>query len=149
MFDKRHAAWMLACVLGSNADDRLAATAAVPDTPSLNLPQSRREVLPASVTPVHYEWQLTPNAENLTFTGKVDITVNVLTAGLGVTLNAAGLTIDRALADGTLTAGVSLDDKLGRATLSFPSRLAMGAHVLHIEYHGSIGRKTLGFFAMD
>jgi len=110
---------------------------------------SQREVLPESVVPLHYDLALAPDATALTFTGKVAITVKVLAAGPTITLNAAGLTFDRATIDGGLEARVSFDKALGRATLSFARELDAAEHVLNIEYHGTIGRSTEGFFAMD
>ena len=109
----------------------------------------RREVLPDSVTPRHYELALAPDAESLTFTGKVAITIDVMAAGPAITLNAVGLTFDHASVDGGSEARVSLDKELGRATLTFASAIATGQHLLNIEYHGAIGRATQGFFAMD
>ena len=109
----------------------------------------RREVLPDSVIPLHYELALAPDAGSLTFRGKVAITLEVVAAGPSITLNAVGLTFDHAAIDGGPDATVSLDPALGRATLSFGERIATGHHLLSIEYHGPIGRTTLGFFAMD
>jgi aminopeptidase N len=108
-----------------------------------------REVLSDRVVPVHYDLALAPDAEALTFTGKVAITVDVRAAGRSVTLNAVGLTFDRAALDGGPDAAVTLDDKLGRATLNFDAAIAPGQHLLAIDYHGKIGKSTIGFFAMD
>ena len=44
---------------------------------------------------------------------------------------------------------MSLDPGQARATLRFAAPLAAGRHALTIDYHGKIGRSTLGFFAMD
>lgn len=112
-------------------------------------PHPIREVLPDRVVPVHYDLALAPDAEALTFTGNVAITIDVLAAGPGVTLNAVGLTFDRVTIDGGPDAQVSLDDRLGRATLTFGDAIAPGRHVLSIDYHGKIGKSTTGFFAMD
>ncbi len=108
-----------------------------------------REILPAGILPVHYDVLLVPDAEKLTFKGKVSITFNTLANTSAVTLNSVGLSIDRAVVDDGQPAQVSLDDRLGRATLSFTAPILIGKHELVIEYDGFIGRKTLGFFAMD
>jgi aminopeptidase N len=122
-----------------------AAHAAAP-SPAAHL---RREVLPDNVIPRHYELALVPDAGALTFTGKVAITVDVIAPGPTITLNAVGLTFDHAAIDGGADAGVSFDKGLGRATLTFASVIGAGQHLLNIEYHGTIGRATQGFFAMD
>jgi aminopeptidase N len=109
----------------------------------------RREVLPDSVVPLHYDLALVPDAGSLTFTGKVVVTVDVIAPGPTLTLNAVGLTFDHAAIDGGPDARVSLDKALGRATLTFAGVITAGQHLLNIEYHGAIGRATLGFFAMD
>ena len=109
----------------------------------------RRELLPDSVVPLHYDLALVPDAGSLTFTGKVAISVDVIAPGPTITLNAVGLTFDHAAIDGGPDARVSLDKALGRATLTFAGLITAGQHLLNIEYHGAIGRATQGFFAMD
>jgi aminopeptidase N len=108
-----------------------------------------REVLSDSVIPLHYELALEPDAETLTFRAKVAITLHVHVETSAITLNAVGLSFDHAVIDGGKEATVSTDEKLGRATLKLGAPLATGRHVLSIDYHGKIGRSTLGFFAMD
>lgn len=108
-----------------------------------------REVLSDSVIPLHYELALEPDAETLTFRAKVAITLDVHVETSAITLNAVGLSFDHAVIDGGKEATVSTDEKLGRATLKLGAPLATGRHVLSIDYHGKIGRSTLGFFAMD
>ncbi|HTY49463.1 MAG TPA: M1 family metallopeptidase [Steroidobacteraceae bacterium] len=107
-----------------------------------------REVLPSAVVPAHYDVSLVPDARALTFAGTVGIDVEVKAATADVTLNALGLRFDRVSADG-IAGTASYDEKLGRASLHFPAPLVAGPHRLIIAYHGSIGRETLGFFAMD
>ncbi len=109
----------------------------------------RRQILPSDVVPVHYDLALAPDADALTFSGKVSITIRVVSPTRSITLNAAGLTFERSTLDGTSDAKVALDEKLGRATLDFGKVIPSGQHTLSIDYHGSIGRSTLGFFAMD
>ena len=110
---------------------------------------SKREVLPDSVVPIHYELSLSPDAETLTFKGRVAITVEVRAAGRNVTLNAVGLAFDHVALDGGSTPVVSFDEKRGRATLTFATAVSAGRHVLTIAYHGPMAKSTVGFFAMD
>jgi aminopeptidase N len=63
--------------------------------------------------------------------------------------NAKGLTFDEVRLDGRLTGIITLDEKLGRAVITFPSAYARGRHMLEISYHGPITKGTVGFFAMD
>jgi len=108
-----------------------------------------RQVLPGTLVPSRYELSLIPNAEALTFKGVVQITGDAPTAGRQMVLNAKGLTFDEVRLDGRLGGAVTLDDKLGRAALAFPSQFAAGRHTLSISYHGPITKGTIGFFAMD
>ena len=110
----------------------------------------QREVLPSGVRPVAYDLHLVPDADHLTFKGEVKITVDVADPTATVALNANHLVFDRAVVDADpATAAVSLDTKLQRATLAFAKPIGKGRHVLTIDYHGVIGKSTLGFFAMD
>jgi aminopeptidase N len=109
-----------------------------------------REVLPDTVVPVHYDLTLSPDLDALTFHGKDVISIEVTTSIRSITLNAVDLTLDHATVDGGgQDAVVAIDRKLGRQTLTFDSPVSPGSHVLSIDYHGKIGRATLGFFAMD
>ena len=138
VFIQRAIALGALCLIG-------AAQAATPSRPG----HFQRQVLPDGVVPLHYDLALAPDAEALTFSGKVAIAIDVIAPGPAITLNAMGLTFDHAAIDGGTDARVSLDKELGRATLNFPNVIAAGKHLLNIEYHGPIGRATQGFFAMD
>ena len=107
------------------------------------------QLLPSSLSPSHYDLTLTPDAERLSFRGAVAITGRAVKPVRQVVLNAQGLVLDRATLDGQKAAHISLDDKLGRATLSFARPVGPGSHVLKMTYHGRISTGTLGFFAMD
>jgi aminopeptidase N len=108
-----------------------------------------RQVLPRTLVPAHYELTLLPDAEALTFKGTVQITGYAPTGGRQIVANAKGLTFDEVRLDGRLTGIITLDEKLGRAVITFPSAYARGRHMLEISYHGPITKGTVGFFAMD
>ena len=124
---------------------------------SRNAAAAEREQLPSGVTPVHYDLAIIPDADKLTFSGRVRITVDVKAATPAIVLNANELVLDQALLDKEDSpAGVedsardlALDVKLQRATLTFSHPVAAGSHTLTIDYHGTIGRAAEGFFAMD
>jgi aminopeptidase N len=122
-----------------------AAWAAAPPTPA----PTERQVLPGTVVPRHYDLTLFPNLSDLTFKGKVAITIAVSAPTPTISLNSVGLVFDHASVDGGEDAQPSFDTHLGRATLRFAAKVLPGQHVLTIDYHGKIGRSTLGFFAMD
>ena len=61
-----------------------AIAAAAPDAPAASQ-HPRRQVLPDSVVPLHYELALAPDAEALTFTARVAITIEVVAATPTVT----------------------------------------------------------------
>lgn len=112
-------------------------------------PPPAREVLPDNVIPLHYDLALRPDATALTFHANVAISIDVRRETSAITLNAVGLDFDHAAVDGDTAGTVGTDEKLGRATIKLGAALAAGRHVLSIDYHGKIGRSTLGFFAMD
>lgn len=107
------------------------------------------ERLPAGVTPIHYDLALVPDAAHLTFRGRVRIEIEVKAPTPAIVLNSDALTLDEVLLDGKENGAAALDAKLQRATLTFAHPVATGRHTLAIDYHGVIGKATLGFFAMD
>jgi aminopeptidase N len=135
----------LRCLVLLYIGSATAAWAAAPPT----VAPTERQVLPAAVVPEHYDLALFPNAADLTFRGRVAITLSVSTPTPTITLNAVGLAFDHASVDGGKDAQTAFDAALGQATLRFPANVSAGRHVLTIEYRGKIGRSTLGFFAMD
>ena len=108
-----------------------------------------REVLPETVIPTHYDLLLSPDADALTFHGKVAITIGVRVPTADVLVNAVGLNFEHAKVDGGPDATVTFETKTGHAALHFAVPLVKGQHVLSIDYTGKIGKSTLGFFAMD
>lgn len=108
-----------------------------------------REVLSDAVTPSHYDIAIVPDDQALTFTGTVDITIDVIRTTPDITLNADGLEFDSARLDGKLSGTTSYDAKLGRATVHFAAPIGVGTHTLAIAYHGKLGQATNGIFAMN
>jgi aminopeptidase N len=109
-----------------------------------------REQLPSGVTPLHYDLALVPDADNLRFSGRVQIAIAARTPTSSIVLNADELVLDKAVLDTRQAAtAVTLDTKLQTATLTFDHPVASGSHTLVVDYHGTIGRATVGFFAMD
>jgi len=108
-----------------------------------------RETLPATVVPTHYDLALVPNAQALTFSGQVSITVMTKSPTRDISLNAEGLIFDHVTIDGNGKVTTTADQKLGRETLHSAQPISVGRHVIAIAYHGKIGHSTLGFFAMD
>src|SRR5436190_16287925 len=78
---------------------------------------AERETLPGAVVPVHYDLALVPNAEALTFSGQVTITVTAKSSVKDISLNAEGLAFDRVTIDGHGGVTTTADHKLGRETL--------------------------------
>ena len=117
--------------------------------PALQTSAEARQILPRTLVPSHYDLSLMANPEALTFKGDVQITSTSPTGGRQIVMNAKGLTFDEVRLDGRLGGAVTLDDELGRATITFPSAFAAGRHTLSIAYHGPITTGTIGFFAMD
>lgn len=110
---------------------------------------SSREVLPDAVVPSHYTLAIRPDLKALTFTGTNAISIDVKKPTRDIVLNAEGLAFDRMQIESGTRGTASYDPKLERATIHFAEPVSAGRHVLTIEYHGKIGRQTLGFFAMD
>jgi puromycin-sensitive aminopeptidase len=106
--------------------------------------------LPTTVTPSAYRIRLEPDLDAATFSGLVEIDVDVHEATDTVVLNAIELELDAPTVTGSGTASVAgsvtLDDMLERATLSFPSALSTGSHVLTIPFRGILNDQLRGFY---
>ena len=123
--------------------------AAIPAAVAQGTDLANREVLPDTVTPTHYDWTLSPDADAMTFRGTVAISVDVKSSVQDIVLNADGLVFDRVTIDGESAVTAKAEQRLGRETLHAAHPISVGAHIVTIEYHGTIGRSTVGFFAMD
>jgi len=124
-----------------------AASAPKPARPAQTSPA--RQILPVTLVPAHYDLHLRPDAAHLTFAGEITVTGQAPKPIRQIVLNARGLTLDAVSLDGAKARAVTLDPKLGRATIELAKPAAAGPHKLVIAYHGPITTGTLGLFAMD
>jgi aminopeptidase N len=109
-----------------------------------------RSQLPAEVIPERYDIEVEPNAQALTFAGKVRITINVRTATDRIVLNAADLTFGQAaLSNNAEVPMLMLDETLETAAFIFKEPVTPGRYVLSIDYAGKIYQQVSGFFAID
>jgi puromycin-sensitive aminopeptidase len=102
--------------------------------------------LPSGVTPVRYDLTLAPDLGAATFTGTVDIEIEVAEPTDAVVLNAIELEIDAASVDGGTATGIELDEATERLTLRFGSAIDAGGHTLHIDFRGLLNDKLHGFY---
>ncbi len=122
-----------------------------PSTPAVQVPTQ----LPRSVRPTHYDVAVTPDAQALTFEGKVAISIEVLEPTARITLSA----IDLTFAEVRLSGGprervfgpprIAIDAAAQSATFTFEEPIRPGAYRLAIDYAGKIGTQAIGLFALD
>lgn len=111
---------------------------------------SKRVVLPTDVQPDRYQIRVTPDAENLTFTGHVDIDVTVVRPTDRIVLNAADLTFGKVSLSGVDAAPrIALDNQEQTAAFDFGKTLTPGKYRLSIDYAGRIYQQASGLFALD
>ena len=111
---------------------------------------AQRVVLPSGVVPTHYAIAVVPDAAHMSFTGSVQIDLDVKQATNTIQLNAADLVFSKVSLSGVSeTPSVSFDTTQETATLGFKSPVSVGHHVLSIDYTGKINEHPAGFFALD
>jgi puromycin-sensitive aminopeptidase len=101
------------------------------------------------VVPRRYELHLVPDLPGATFSGSVDVDVEVRAATASVVLNALELDIDEAwvTVDGRrLEASVALDGDIGRATLTVAETVPTGDAVVSLRFRGRLNDKLRGFY---
>lgn len=112
--------------------------------------------LPKHVRPVAYRIDIVPDLgklasadgkEDIGFTGKVEIDLDVLEPTDSITLSAQALTFDSVTVGGT-PAKVTLDAAAQNIQLQLPSRLAAGRHLLIASYAGKVTSEPSGFYYM-
>ncbi|MGC4252061.1 MAG: M1 family metallopeptidase [Sphingobium sp.] len=109
--------------------------------------------LPRGAAPGHYAITVTPDAKNLTFTGKARIDVTVSQAMPALVLNAADLNFGAVTltpARGKAVKGTAKVDAAAQTvTLDFGKPVAPGSYTLDIAYDGVIATQANGLFALD
>jgi len=109
-----------------------------------------RIVLPADVTPEHYDISINPDAGRMIFSGTAKIVIEVHRATARISLNAADLLFQRVSVSGTpAPPKVSFDPAAETATLAWPAPVTAGRHLLTIDYSGKINEHAAGLFALD
>ena len=106
--------------------------------------------LPTSVTPSHYNLHIRPDLDAETFSGEVDISLEVSKTVSEIVLNSKEIEVKsaRLVGDsGTIEAtDFSYNEELERVTLHLASEAAAGSYSLAIEFDGILNRKLAGFY---
>ena len=116
-------------------------------------------LLPDSVRPVHYDLALTPNFDDFTFAGAVDITVQMAPGTAEIVLNCVEIDIQSATVSWTdvngeqehAATGIAYDADAERAIISIPATPSASAGLvgnqhLKIAYTGQLNDKLRGFY---
>jgi puromycin-sensitive aminopeptidase len=106
--------------------------------------------LPTHVVPSAYRLRLDPDLGAATFSGTVEIDVDISEPTSSIVLNAAELELDTAEVRGdhgvSLTSSINLDEALERATIAFADELDEGSYVLAISFTGILNDQLRGFY---
>eukprot|EP00301_Raphidiophrys_heterophryoidea_P001612 c10773_g1_i1.p1 GENE.c10773_g1_i1~~c10773_g1_i1.p1 ORF type:complete len:861 (-),score=248.09 c10773_g1_i1:59-2641(-) len=112
-----------------------------------------RELLPSNPRPVHYAVTLTPDLAAFTYTGQVDVQVEVSEATTTITLNSKEIVVNQqtssvVLADKTKLActNVEYDTERERVTLTFEQSISPQTATLSIDFTGVLNDKLAGFY---
>ncbi|MXZ92383.1 MAG: M1 family metallopeptidase [Chloroflexi bacterium] len=121
------------------------------------MPSADAVILPDNVRPVHYDLTLTPNFDEFTFDGEVDITVQMQPGTTEIVLNCAEIDIKSAAVswadrDGEHTQeanGIAYDAEAETATISIagtPADGPAGDQHLRMAFTGELNDKLRGFY---
>ena len=121
------------------------------------MPSAEAVVLPDNVRPVHYDLTLTPNFDDFTFDGEVDVTVSMEPGTTEIMLNCAEIEIHSATVSWTDTNGeqeqaannIAYDADAETATISIPATPAdglVGNQHLRMSFTGELNDKLRGFY---
>ena len=121
------------------------------------MPSSENVTLPENVRPIHYDLTLTPNFDDFTFAGEVDITVRMEPGTTEIVLNCDEIDINTATigwadVDGShelAATGISYNKDAEQATISIgdaPANGLVGNTHLRMTYTGELNDKLRGFY---
>jgi aminopeptidase N len=107
--------------------------------------------LPRGIIPAAYRLDLAPDLEQLKFTGREEIDVDVVQATDVITVNAVDLAISKVALAGKerAVATVTIDAPKQTATFHFARSLAKGRHTVAIAYSGRIPATPAGIYYND
>lgn len=114
----------------------------------------KRQLLPAKVKPVHYRVTMEPDLANLTYTGHVEIDVDVVEATKSVSVNSLDLKIlaakvfpKRGMAEESPVTNQSYDDDSQALTLEIAQDLVQNTTAtIRLDYEGILNDKMAGFY---
>jgi puromycin-sensitive aminopeptidase len=101
--------------------------------------------LPRVALPEHYQISLQPNLEEKTFTGSVEIDLNVTAATKVISVNAKQLEISEALIS-SIAATITYDKEKEFAFFTFAEPIQPGNHKLTCQFTGVLNDKLKGFY---
>ena len=121
------------------------------------MPSADAVILPDHVRPVHYDLTLTPNFDDFTFDGEVDITVRMQPGTTEIVLNCAEIDIKSAAVSWTDTDGehtqeagsIAYDAEVETAAISIagtPAYGLVGNQHLRMSFTGELNDKLRGFY---
>lgn len=113
-------------------------------------PETNPYRLPSSVVPRHYNLHLKPDLEAETFSGDVEISVEVSEPVSQIVLNAKEMDLKSArfVGDGSDVeiGDFAYDEELERVTLDLGGEVGVGWYTLAIDFDGVLNRKLYGFY---
>ena len=101
--------------------------------------------LPADVTPLRYDVQLTPLLNEASFSGTVTVQLNVVVPTTTLVLNAAELEISLCLVNGA-PASFTVDSETERLFVHTATELPTGSATLAVKFTGILNDKLRGFY---
>lgn len=130
------------------------ALAAAPAIPSTPLAEAVPSDLPRTARPSHYRIEITPDAQAMTFSGKVSIDVDVFAASDSLTLHGNELAVSGgslvpAAGGRAIPLQVTADAKAQTLRFAAGTTIKPGKYRLEANYTGKIGKNPAGLFALD